>query len=131
MLLGQHFQGQDIRREFLNCLDLVNHDYDKVLQALNVAGEVAQVRLIILIDALNETHTLRIWPDQLAGFASDILKYEWLAIGVSLRPEYEDVLIPETVRDNSARVTCHGIQSPEEQEQADDGPQQDPEREGR
>jgi hypothetical protein len=71
-----------------------------------------------LIDALNDTNRLRIWPDQLAGFISDILKYDWLAIAVSLRPEYEDKLIPETVSKNALKVICYGIQSLEEQEQA-------------
>lgn len=118
LLLGQHFPGQDIRREFLNCLDLSNHNFDEVLQALNAAGEAARMRLIILIDALNEAHALRVWPDQLAGFVSDILKYEWLAICISLRHEYEDILIPETVKSNAARAICWGIQSAEEQEQA-------------
>lgn len=118
LLLGQHFPGQDIRREFLNCLDLTKHDFDKVLQALNAAGEAARMRLIILIDALNDAQALRVWPDQLAGFISDILQYEWLSIGISLRPEYEGLLIPEIVRNNAARVECRGIQSPQEQEQA-------------
>ena len=118
LLLGQYFPGQDIRREFLNCLDLANDDFDEVLQALDAAGEAARTRLIILIDGLNDAHVLRVWPDQLAGFVSDVLQYEWLAIGISLRPEYEDNLIPEIVRNNAARVICWGIQSPQEQEQA-------------
>jgi hypothetical protein len=118
LLLGQYFPGQNIRREFLNCLDLNNQNFETVLQALNAAGEIFKTRLIILIDALNEAHYLRVWPEQLAGFISDILRYEWLAIGVSLRPEYEDVLIIETVSKNSTIEICRGIQSPKEQEQA-------------
>jgi hypothetical protein len=118
LLLGQYFSGHAIRREFLHCLDLADYDFDTVLQALNAAGKVAQSRLIILIDALNEAHALRMWPDQLAGFVADILRYEWLAIGISLRPEYEDRLIPEAVKNHAAYVICRGIQSPDEQEQA-------------
>lgn len=118
LLLGQYFPGKDIRREFLCSLNLANHDLHTVLQALNAAGEAAQMRLVILIDALNEAQTLRIWPDQLAGFISDILKYEWLAIGISLRHEYEDRLIPERIKTEAARVECWGIQTPKEQEQA-------------
>lgn len=119
LLLGQYFPGQDIRREFLSCLDLANHDFEKVVQALNAVGEAAHRRLFILVDALNEAHSLRIWHDQLAGFATDILNYKWIAIGFSLRPEYEDRLVPETVRSNAARAACWGIQSPAEQEQAE------------
>ena len=118
LILGQHFPGHNIRREFLDYLDLSHQDFQTVLQALNAAGEAARIRLIILIDALNEAHSLRIWPDQLAGFVLEILQYEWLAVGISLRPEYEDVLIPQKVGNNAARVTCWGIQSPNEQEQA-------------
>jgi|GEM_PF-588119 len=118
LLLGQYFHGQDIKCELLNCLDLANHDFDKVIQALNAAGEASQTRLLILVDALNEAHSLPIWQDKLAGFVSDILNYKWLAIGFSLRPEYEERLIPNAVKNNAARATYWGIQSPEEQEQA-------------
>ena len=38
LLLGQHFPGQDIRREFLNCLDLSRYDFQTVLQALNCSS---------------------------------------------------------------------------------------------
>ncbi len=118
LLLGQYFQGQDIRREFLNILDLGKYSFEEVLQALNLAGEITQTRMLILIDALNEASDLRVWPYQLAGFVSDILRYDWLAIGVSLRPEYEDVLMPDTIGEKSAHAICHGIQTQEEQEKA-------------
>lgn len=118
LFLGQHLPGQDLRREILSCLDLANQDFSQVLQALNAAGEVAQHRLVILIDALNESPTLRGWPEQLAGLLRDILRYKWLAIGMSLRPEYKGLLIPEGVRSDAVSVTCRGIQSREEQEQA-------------
>ncbi|WP_454060861.1 hypothetical protein [Candidatus Nitrospira salsa] len=118
LVLGQNFPGRDIRHEFLSYLDLRHHDFLEVLQALNASGEASKTRLIILIDALNETQNLRIWQDQLSGFVSDILKYKWLSVGLSLRPEYEDCLIPGTLRKKIAYATCCGIQSPQEKEQA-------------
>jgi hypothetical protein len=36
----------------------------------------------------------------------------------SARPEYEDRLLPEIVRNHAAHVTCRGIESPAEQERA-------------
>ena len=118
LLLGQYFSGQDIRRELLNSLDLADHDFIEVLQALNAAGEAKKTRVIILIDALNEAQNLRFWNDQLAGFIFDILEHEWLAIGFSLRPEYEKYLIPTTVRNRSLHVLCSGIRTQDEKEKA-------------
>ena len=118
LLLGQYFHGKDLRRVFLDWLDLANHTFETVLQALNAAGEAARARCMILIDALNEATDLKVWPDELAGFVSEVLNYEWLCIGVSCRPEYEQYLIHEGIRQTATLLTCRGIRSPEEQEQA-------------
>jgi hypothetical protein len=67
LLLGQYFHGKDLRRVFLDWLDLANHTFETVLQALNAAGEAARTRCMILIDALNEATDLKVWPDELAG----------------------------------------------------------------
>jgi hypothetical protein len=118
LLLGQYFHGKDLRRVFLDWLDLANHPFETVLQALNAAGEATRTRCMILIDALNEATDLKVWPDELAGFVSEVLNYEWLCIGVSCRPEYEQYLIHEGIRQTATLLTCRGIRSPEEQEQA-------------
>ena len=118
LLLGQHFHGKALRRAFLEGLDLANQDFETVLQALNAAGEAARTRCMILIDALNEATNLKVWHDELAGFVSEILSYGWLCIGVSCRPEYEQYLIPEGVRQTATLLTCRGIWTPEEQDQA-------------
>ena len=118
LLLGQYFHGKDLRRSFLDRLDLADQGFETVLQALNAAGEAARTRCMILIDALNEATDLRVWPDDLAGFVFEILSYEWLCVGVSCRPEYEQYLIPDGVTQTATRLTCRGIQSPKEQEHA-------------
>jgi hypothetical protein len=118
LLLGQHFHGEGLRRAFLERLDLANQDFETVVQALNAAGEAARTRCMILIDALNEATDLKVWPDNLAGFVSEILNYEWLCVGFSCRPEYERYLIPEGVRKTATLLTCRGIRSQEELEQA-------------
>ena len=73
---------------------------------------------MILIDALNEATNLKVWHDEMAGFVSEILSYEWPCVGVSCRPEYEQHLIPEGVRQTATLLTCRGIRTLEEQEQA-------------
>ena len=118
LLLGQHFHGRGLRRAFLEALDLANQDFETVLQALNAAGEAARTRCMILIDALNEATDINVWRDELAGLLSEILRYEWLSIGVSCRPEYEQYLISDGIRDKATLLTCRGIQTPEEVDQA-------------
>lgn len=118
LLLGQYFQGTDLRHDLLRTLDMANRTFDEVLGALNAAGETAKTRLVLLIDALNEAENLRKWGGQLAGLLQDMLRYEWLAVGMSVRPEYEDHLIPSNVLDICARIECGGVLLPDEQEQA-------------
>jgi hypothetical protein len=100
LMLGQNFYG-DIRKSFLRGLGMPDQDFEAAMQALNSAGELAGQRVLVLIDALNEAIDLRIWPNELAGFAAELLKYEHISLGVSLRPEYLDVLIPQGVKNNA------------------------------
>lgn len=118
MLLGQHFAGRDLRLELLSTLGLSHHDFDAVLQALNAAGEAARARVVLAIDALNEAHDLRFWREQLAGFVTQVLKYEWLAVALTLRPEYSRFLVPPAVLSSAANAVCRGITTPEEQKRA-------------
>ena len=118
LLLGQYFHRSDLRRAFLDRLDLANQSFETVLQSLNAAGEAARTRCMIFIDALNEATNLKTWADDLAGFASEILSHEWLCVGISCRPEYLQHLIPDGVRQTATLLSCRGIRSPEEQEQA-------------
>ena len=46
---------------------------------------------MILIDALNEATDLKVWHDELAGFVSEILSYEWLCIGFSCAPSTNSI----------------------------------------
>lgn len=117
LMLGQNFLG-DIRKSFLRSLGMPNEDFEVTLQALDAAGELAGQRTLVLIDALNEAGELRVWPSELAGFASDVLKFDHIALGLSLRPEYFGVLIPEALRKSAKIVTHRGIETAEEQEQA-------------
>ena len=41
---------------------------------------------MILIDALNEATDLKVWRDDLAGFVSEILNYEWLCVDSAAVP---------------------------------------------
>jgi hypothetical protein len=117
LLLGQYFSS-DIRTSFLQSLNLLGEDFDTVLQALDVAAELSGERAIILIDALNEAPDLRVWRNSLSSFVDEVLKHDHLALALSLRPEYVELLLPEPVLKRAEMVTHRGITTAEEQESA-------------
>ena len=119
LLLGGHFSGGDIRQEFLEKLDISkNRSLEEVLQALDVAGETAGRRCLILIDALNESQDISVWQKQLAGFVEEIKKYKWLALGVSIRNEYKDAIMPDNFRQIAVVCEHLGITSYKEWKKA-------------
>lgn len=63
--------------------------------ALNSKAQVSKKRLIIFIDALNEGRGKNFWQDSLRSFVSEIQKYPWLGLVLSVRTTYEKVIIPD------------------------------------
>ena len=118
LLLGGHFSGENIRQEFLTKLDMSNRGFEDVLQAFNVAGETTGRRCLILIDALNESRDVRGWQNQLAGFVQEIKRYKWIALGISIRSEYENVIVSDYLRQNAFSMEYRGITSYEEWKEA-------------
>jgi len=118
LLLGQNIFGNDLRAAFLHNVGVPNEDFETVLQSLDAAAELSGQRALILIDALNDAGDLRIWRGSLAGFANDVLKFKHLSLGLSMRDEYYEILLPELIKQNCVKLYHHGIQGIEEQEQA-------------
>jgi hypothetical protein len=70
---------------------------EELLEALQTAAQAHGVRLIILIDALNESEG-SLWHNRLSGMLTTLSKYSWVTIALSVRSSYEDIraLIPRT-----------------------------------
>ncbi|UVT05741.1 AAA family ATPase (plasmid) [Burkholderia glumae] len=98
MVLGGKLPDAEPWGEILRDLDLPRHlQVKQFLGPLNAAGEAADVRSLVVIDALNEKNGQLIWPERLAGLLSDVRQFPWITVVLSCRTTYLDVVIPDTL----------------------------------
>lgn len=98
MILGGTLADDEPWSQILKGLDLPRHlEVSQFLGALNAAGEAAGVRTLIAIDALNEKNGQAIWPERLAGLLHDIEQFPWIAVVLSCRTTYLELVIPDTL----------------------------------
>lgn len=94
-LLGSNFVDGNPWQQILNGLDLPRHYQVKhFLGALDAAAQAADTRAVIFIDALNERHGVDIWPSRLAGMLAEIDPFPRVAVVLSCRTTYLDVVLP-------------------------------------
>lgn len=108
MVLGGTLIDAEPWDQILQALDLPRHlEVGQFLGALNAAGETAGVRALIAIDALNEKNGQAIWPERLAGLLHDIKTYPWVAVVLSCRTTYLELIIPETLDETKLPRIAH------------------------
>ena len=115
LLLGQHFNDNDIWTQIRQMLDLPDYSADRVLSAIDAAGKAARVRTLFLIDAINDGSGSRFWRTQIASFIHKIQEYTHICCIISCRSEYFDLAVPKTVSENSPVFDIRGFETPEEQ----------------
>ena len=115
LLLGQRFNNNEIWHQICQTLDLHGYSADRVLSAIDAAGKAAGVRVLFLIDAINEGAGSKIWRNQIASFIHKIQKYSHLCCVVSCRSEYFDLAVPKTVSDGVPIFEIRGFENSEEQ----------------
>lgn len=109
LFFGHDFDKREPWAQMLEMLGLTCKR-DELLGALNAAAEAMGIRGLILVDALNESEDPMVWHRKLAGMLQSIKGFPYVGIAVSLRTEYEDTIIPETLDDRSLpRVTHPGF----------------------
>lgn len=98
MILSGTLADDEPWSQILKGLDLPRHlEVSQFLGALNAAGEAAGVRTLIAIDALNEKNGQAIWPERLAALLHDIEQFPWVAVVLSCRTTYLELVIPDTL----------------------------------
>ncbi|MDJ0447367.1 hypothetical protein [Methylocystis sp. JR02] len=98
MILGGTLADDEPWSQILKGLDLPRHlEVSQFLGALNAAGEAAGGRTLISIDALNEKNGQAIWPERLTGLLHDIEQFPWIAVVLSCRTTYLELVIPDTL----------------------------------
>ena len=114
LLLGQHFTTEEPWSQIKKLLQL-NCDRDTFLSALNAKAETTESRILILIDAINEGEGKKLWKNYIAGFVTAVRKFPNVGVVFSVRTSYENLLIPESLKENKEiiKVVHHGFASHE------------------
>lgn len=100
LLLGQLFSStKSISSNILEHLDL-KCTFTEFLTSINDIGDQINSRVLILIDAINESKTSELWKDGLAGFIKEISQYPFIGLVVTIRSTYFKSVIPESISKN-------------------------------
>ena len=109
LLLGEQFSCDEPWSQVIRLLG-ISCSTEELLGALNAAGESRRCRTLILIDAVNEGEGIHLWRRHLAGILTQLTRYPWIGIAVSVRSTYEDVIVPEgLVPDRLIKVYHRGF----------------------
>lgn len=91
-------------------LDGVGASYDVFLGALDAMAQARGCRAVLIVDALNESHDPYSWQRQLPALIAAVRHHPHIALLVSFRDDYRDVVLPANARADLIPVfTHHGI----------------------
>lgn len=114
LLMGQRFVNLDVPwTQALQQLDLPGLSADEFVGALESAAQVAGCRALLLIDAINEGAGRNLWPSHLAAFLSQLEKSQWVSVVISVRSSYEEIVVPDVVRNCACVIVHNGFETHE------------------
>lgn len=110
LLMGQWFTTSEVPwTQVLQQLDLHDATAEKFVGALEAAAQASNSRALVVIDALNEERGHEIWPSHLAAFLARLEQSPWIGTVLSVRTTYEEVIVPEDVRERAVVLTHEGF----------------------
>ncbi|KQZ02014.1 hypothetical protein ASD45_14975 [Pseudolabrys sp. Root1462] len=106
LVLGGTLRDADPWTQIIEQLGLQGISTDRLLAALDAAGQAAGCRAVVFIDAINERHGIDLWSTRLAPFLKSIGPFPHVGIVVSCRTTY----LPHIVDANSELKKLHRIE---------------------
>lgn len=91
-ILGQRLSDKNWWPAAAETLGGLAVDSDEFLQALDSLAEARHCRALVVIDAINESQSPRRWRDELPAMLAQFQKYPHIALIVSYRTDYRDVV---------------------------------------
>lgn len=106
LALGQNLsRGSSVWSEVLTSMDLT-YDSADLLPGLESAALVSRSgRALIVIDAVNEGAGRDLWHGRATGFRADVRAHPRVAVILSVRDTYENVVLPDGFADDPGLVT--------------------------
>jgi hypothetical protein len=94
LTLGSAFSDAEPWHQIAEQLGLTQAPPEAILGALDSAAQAAQVRALIMVDAINERNGIAVWSDRLAAFLAETDRFPHIAVLVSCRTTF----VPYVVR---------------------------------
>lgn len=111
-LSGARMGNGDLWAGIADQLGLGQIGADELLGAMDAAGEAASLtgcRFLIIIDALNETPSSEYWRARLPALRAKVAKYKNIALVVSCRDTYEDIIFDVSEKNHFFRQVHPGF----------------------
>ena len=110
LLMGQRFLATtEPWTQAFQQLDLPRITVEEVVGCIEAAAQAARQRALVIVDAINEGAGRQIWPVHLPAFLAALRRSPWISVLLSVRSSYEEIVIPEEVRDAAVSVTHRGF----------------------
>lgn len=108
LLYGRRFDERDIKQQIKEQLDL-KCTFNEFLGALEAMGQAHNSKILIVIDALNESPKRRVWKNYLAELLETISRYSWIGIIMSVRTPYEEIIIEDHLNSKIKKIIHSGF----------------------
>ena len=79
------------------------------LEALESAAQSCGRKAMMIIDAINESGDIMMWNRYLAQFINIISRYPWISLAISVRDIYENMIVPENIRNKICKIRHLGF----------------------
>ncbi|MGR3857180.1 AVAST type 2 anti-phage system protein Avs2 [Chryseobacterium indologenes] len=114
LLLGQLFNSSlTIERNIVDQLDL-SCNFNELLCSLDGIGRQINSRVLILIDAVNETAGgITFWKDRILGLIDSVSKFPYIGIAFTIRDTYWDYMMPKNIKVKATVVEHEGFRGNE------------------
>lgn len=106
LLHRSHFYDGPPKEAIVKDLDL-NCRFSELLEGLNLAGQLAGSRSLLMIDALNEGAGRDMWKRHIRGLLRVVSKFPHVALALSVRTPYEAGVIPDDIEPPMLRRITH------------------------
>ncbi|WP_080146958.1 ATP-binding protein [Marinilactibacillus piezotolerans] len=116
LLPGHAFlSSEPIKKQIISYLGL-SLNFSEFLDILETLGELANEKVYIFIDAINESNNKEIWKTGLLMLFREIEKLNFVKVAVSLRSGYENSVLDQNIKQKIAEykipeITHYGFQN--------------------
>lgn len=103
-----------------NILQILGADcsFDTLMRSLNSYASLRNERVLILVDAINETSNKKIWKKRLAGFVELMKSYPCIGVVITVRTTYLNETLPKEYLSQNSEINIiehKGFQGNEQQ----------------